>query len=406
VKIPRTHRPTFLLMAATLFAVGAGCGEPSGTSRTIPIGLLLSYSGDLAASGGNSERAVLMVIEAANQAGGIDGRAIEVVARNIPSDPRKADARAQALVDAGAVVVIGPDRSETLSQVQPILQERTVILPSFATFDYIQYKPDSWFVMGPGPLRFACELLSQAAANGFGKAIHIVSNDSYSSALSFVFSNIYYLPKFVLSSSATLETVRSLTRALEGFEAFVLAASPVAASSLIYALVAAGELGDPKRWYLAPTLHTPVFLQSIPRRAMLGAGGVSPGTVAGASAFRARFLTRWEEEPLDDAYSFYDAGAVAVLAIQRALRHEGDIRPGTGLARHLIAVTNPGGQPVGWDEIDRGLELLRQGHEVEYIGVNGSIHFDAAGQSKVAITKWWTIGEEGFVDVPRRTDCE
>jgi ABC-type branched-subunit amino acid transport system substrate-binding protein len=406
VRILRRHRLTLLLLAATVMSGGAACGDRPASERPIPIGLLLSYTGHLAASGSNSERAILMLLEAVNQPGGLDGRPIEVLARNIPSDPRRADARAQALVDGNAAVVIGPDRSETLSQVQPILQDRTVILPSFATFDYIQYKPDSWFVMGPGPLRFACELLGRAAADGLGRAIHIVSNDSYSSALSFVFSNTYGLPKFVLSSSATLETVESLTRALEGFDAYVLAASPVAASSLIYALAAAGALDDPKRWYLAPTLHTPAFLESIPRRAMLGAGGVSPGTVAGASAFRARFLARWNEEPLDDAYSFYDAGAVAVLSIQRALRNEGAIHTGTGLARHLIAVTNPGGQPVGWDEIDRGLELLRQGQEVEYFGVNGQIQFDAVGRTQTAITKWWTIGEEGFIDVPRSTGCQ
>ncbi len=38
----------------------------------------------------------------------------------------------------------------------------------------------------------------------------------------------------------------------------------------------------------------------------------------------------------------------------------------------MIAVTSSGGRPVGWDEIDRGLELLQAGQEVEYFGVSGS----------------------------------
>ena len=37
------------------------------------------------------------------------------------------------------------------------------------------------------------------------------------------------------------------------------------------------------------------------------------------------FRQRWNDEPMDDAYSFYDAAAFVVLAMQRALRLEGAI---------------------------------------------------------------------------------
>ena len=50
---------------------------------------MLSYTGYLAANSINSERALLMAIEAANAAGGIDQRRVEVLARDTRSDPRK-----------------------------------------------------------------------------------------------------------------------------------------------------------------------------------------------------------------------------------------------------------------------------------------------------------------------------
>jgi hypothetical protein len=138
---------------------------------------------------------------------------------------------------------------------------------------------------------------------------------------------------------------------------------------------------------------------------MVGARGVAPGTVAGSADFRAQFTARWQEPPRDEAYPFHDATVVAVLGLQRALREERAIPTGRGLSPHLVAVTQAGGSPVRWNEIGRGLELLRQGEEVEYFGLKGPLQFDAIGRTQVATTKWWSIEQNGFTDIPRDTDC-
>jgi hypothetical protein len=189
-------------------------------------------------------------------------------------------------------------------------------------------------------------------------------------------------------------------------DAYVLAAFPSSASSLVYALAAIGGLADPTRWYLSPNLHTPVFLQFIPQGALDGAHGVAPGTVAGAADFRALFIDRWQDEPLDDAFPFYDAGMVAALALERAVLREGAIPTGTGLSKHVVAVTATEGSPVEWDEFQRGVELLRHGHEVAYVGLSGLIEFDNTGKAPASNTKWWTIGPQGFTDVAENSDCK
>jgi hypothetical protein len=128
--------------------------------------------------------------------------------------------------------------------------------------------------------------------------------------------------------------------------------------------------------------------------------------VAGAADFRDHFAQRWQDSPLDDAYSFYDAGAIAVLALQRAMLHDGGIvPPGPGLIEHVVAVTHAGGIPVRWHELSRGLQLLASGQEIEYIGVTGVIEFDLSGQTSTASTSWWTIGAGGFEDVERMSHC-
>jgi len=188
-------------------------------------------------------------------------------------------------------------------------------------------------------------------------------------------------------------------------DAYVLLALPASASLLLYNLAAVGALKDPARWYLSPTLHTPALLETIPKGMLDGAHGVATGTTAGATEFVQRFTDRWQDRPLDDAYPFYDAAAIAIFALQRALAREGTIPEGTGLARHIIAVTQAGGTPVRWNELGRGLELLRQGNEVGYVGLTGTLEFDASWQTTAASTSWWTIGPDGFVPVPSNSNC-
>jgi branched-chain amino acid transport system substrate-binding protein len=395
------------LALALLTGAASGCEDPPSDDGAVRIGLLLSYTGSLASNSINSERAVVMAIEAANAAGRLEGRRFRVLARDTRSDPNKVEGPANELLDGGAAVLIGPDFSDFLTQLRPLLRERTVLLPSYATASDIEYKPASWFVMGPSISRVACELMGQARADGRHRAIQIVSTGSYNGSLSFVLTNTYSLPKTVLSSdqAANPTDLAQLQRAMLDSDAYLLAAPPETASSLFYALIALGALDDPSRWYLSPTLHNPAFLESIPKGILDGAHGVSTGTVAGAADFRVAFQARWQEAPLHDAYAFYDAAAIAALAIRRALRVEQAIPPGTGLSRHLVAVTKAGGVPVKWNELDRGFELLQSGEEIEYVGLTGQLQFDSVGKTQTTTTKWWTIGQEGFVDVPHGTSC-
>jgi ABC-type branched-subunit amino acid transport system substrate-binding protein len=189
-------------------------------------------------------------------------------------------------------------------------------------------------------------------------------------------------------------------------DAYVLAALPSSASSLIFALTAVGTIEHPSQWYLSPTLHTPALLANIPKGALDGAHGVAAGTAAGAQDFSTLFQERWHDQPLDDAYPFYDAGAVAVLALEHALARTQSIPRGSEIAPHVRAVTQTSGTPVAWNELARGIELLRAGQEIGYVGLSGPIDFDLTGQTPTANTNWWTIGPAGFANVANASGCK
>ena len=387
-----------------------GCEAPS-QDHPIPIGLLLSYTGTLAANSINSERALLMAIERANQAGGVDRRRLQVIARDTRSNPRKVVKAATDLLDANIAVLIGPDNTDSAQVVRSDREDlHTLILPSLATASDVGWKPPSWFVMGARLSQFACELVTQARAGGASNPLAVVSPSSYNSSLSFELLNSHGTPKYVVASESITSGagLQTLIQAMRAAPSYILAAAPADASRLIYALTAVGALGDPTRWYLSPTLHTPVFLEAIPRGVLNGARGVAPGTVAGAADFRAEFLARWQDTPLDDAYPFYDAGAIAVLAMQRALSRTGTLPSPLDreMAEHIIAVTGVGGESIKWNELDRGLQLLRDGQEIAYFGVTGQLQFDAAGLAQYPSTKWWTISPDGFTDLPNSSGCK
>jgi branched-chain amino acid transport system substrate-binding protein len=381
------------------------CGQAAPAADPIPVGLLLSFTGNLAASSVNSERALLMAVESANAAGGVGGRPLVLVSRDTRSDPGRVIPAAQQLLDAGAALFIGPDTVALAVQLKSALAEQLLILPSFATSNLNIYKPPTWFVMGATPARVACELMAQLRADGREQPLVIAEPTGHNSLLAFELMRSHGLATTVLPGDPASVGEAAIPVSALPADAYVLATVPAAASGLLYNLATIGAFRDPRQWYLAPTLHSPALLETIPRGMLQGARGVATGTIAGASDFSERFARRWQDAPLDDAYPFYDAGAVAALALQRALAREGAIPTGHGLSPHIVAVTRASGTPVRWDEIGRGLQLLREGQEVGYIGLTGALEFDASGQTAAASTSWWTVGPEGFRDIPSSSNC-
>jgi ABC-type branched-subunit amino acid transport system substrate-binding protein len=392
------------LLGVVVLVLG-GCGETEAPGNPIPIGLLLSYSGDLAANSINSERALLMALEAANQAGGVSGRQVSMVARDSRSDPRRVGAAAQELIDAGAAVFVGPDTPDLAVELKDRMRDRTLLMPSFTTSSNFA-KPNSWFVMGAPASRVACEIKRQLDADHRMTPLVVADPNGYSSLLAYLLSQTYGYPwVFLPADQASNETsVKPITDVPA--DAYVLAALPPSAASLLYTMAAVGALGEPDRWYLSPTLHTPALLETVPKGMLRGAHGVAAVPMgAPEQEFQTQFRAHWQDEPLDDAYAFYDAGAVVVLALQRALVEDGAIPTGTELAAHIVAVTAGGHQVIGWNHIDEGLALLQQGQDVSYSGLTGPLKFDLSGQTQLASTVWWRVGADGFETVARPGDC-
>jgi branched-chain amino acid transport system substrate-binding protein len=151
------------------------------------------------------------------------------------------------------------------------------------------------------------------------------------------------------------------------------------------------------RWYLSPTLDTPRFYEVVPFGALSGARVAKPGRTTQAEAFAELFRQRWRDEPLDEAYTFYDAATIAALALQAALVGTGALPTVSTLGQFVRPVAGPGGEPITWDSLDRGLALLREGQDIDYQGLSGPLDYDERGNPGEAVVQWWRLDDQGRV---------
>ena len=117
----------FRKLVLLLFAVAltvpmlSGCG--GGERGAIKIGLEGPMTGDYAYEGQGFEKAVSLLVDQTNEAGGILGRQVELVIEDDAGDPTQAALVAQRLVDADVDAVIGAYNSTATEPASEIYNE-------------------------------------------------------------------------------------------------------------------------------------------------------------------------------------------------------------------------------------------------------------------------------------------
>ena len=263
-----------------------------------------------------------MAVEAVNAAGGVGGRPLRVLARDTRSNPTKVAMPGPELVDAGAVMFIGPD---TTDLVDPADARFWAIAPSSCpapppprTSSGGRPPGSSW---GRARAGWPASWWPSCAPTGAKPAAAGEPDRPEHRPVLGPGPAPTGCPRWCCPTDqpTTIDSVRPHHPSLVGADAYVLAAFPTSASSLVYALAAHRRAARTRAaGTCRPPCTPPPSWTRFPRGLCDGARGVAPGTVTGAADFRARFAATLAGRPLDDAYPFYDAGAIAALALARA----------------------------------------------------------------------------------------
>lgn len=125
--------------------------------------------------------------------------------------------------------------------------------------------------------------------------------------------------------------------------------------------------------------------------------GTAPGSVEtpGREAFRQSYQERYEENPsLPFMDNLYDAVVVSGLAAYKAAQDGVELN-GVALRDRLRQVSNPPGEVVGPGPqgLQRAVELIDNGQDINYEGAAGSQDFDDNGDVITPIEIWQYQGE-------------
>jgi ABC-type branched-subunit amino acid transport system substrate-binding protein len=386
------------LLAQSLVCAGCASGGAANSDDVI-VGLLLPFTGASSANASNYERAVLYARDRINESGGIHGHQLRIVAYDTHSELTRSRAAVDALIEAGARVVLGPESSEIAAVIAPLLAAQKIVLLSplvGADSDSDVDCTQSWFRLAPSAHALGEALAKLMSAQGIQRAAVLSVTTGYDDA----FSDSTIDRFSTLQGEIVLEEelqpdapsyAASVTRAATAeVDAIVLAASPRAGALIVNEshTLDAGTA----RWFLSPLLKTETFTRNAHPKELEGAMGVAPRIFDHSDEFPRAFSERWQgDQPLEGAYFYYDAMGLLALALEISqLDAVGDTQY-DALQEAIIDAAEPDGEVVNWNEIGHGLSQLRAGRNVYYTGLTGPMLLDDCGKRMLGVTANWTV---------------
>ncbi len=148
------------------------------------------------------------------------------------------------------------------------------------------------------------------------------------------------------------------------------------------------SLGGTQNVILHNTLRSADVLKGIGERFLEKAVGIDNGQASGAGvdAFNADFQAAYGRPAVGPGlHTMYDAAAITLLAMQAAPRLDGE-----SIRDALRAVQDPQGEIVGpgVEGLKKGLEALKAGRKIRYVGATGSFRFDRNGDVTGPMLVW------------------
>ncbi|MBD1842993.1 ABC transporter substrate-binding protein [Cyanobacteria bacterium FACHB-63] len=387
-------------------ALPTGSGAPAGGLK---IGSLLPSTGDLASVGQQMVNAVPLLVDTVNQCGGVNGQPVTLVSVDDQTDPAAGAEGMTRLAEREKVAgVVGSFASSVSTAAIPIAVRNKVVLisPGSTSPVFTQQAKEGkyqgyWARTAPPDTYQAQALAKLASERNLKTAGTIVINNDYGVGFEreFVKSFEALGGKVTNKSRPTRYDPKATTVETEAAAAF--AGNPQAVMAVMYAdtgsLIAKSAYEQGKSQNMQFLFTDGVYSQDFVDKVGKGQNNRSIvagalGTVPGASgAGLAAFTKLWEEKQKRPLVAYaphaWDAAAILALAAQAAKSNTGE-----AMKDKLREVTNAPGEVV--TDVCKGLELLRQGKDINYQGASGDVDIDAAGDV-IGSYDVWTVEPDG-----------
>lgn len=386
-----------ILLAVVSMLVVGGCAPKQVEVPPLKIGQLNSFTGDLSDFGGAHRNASALAADHINQAGGVLGTVVTIVARDTATNPVQGVDSARALVEIEKVVaIVGALASgvtipvaESVTVPNNILQisgaSTSPGITVLADNDFLFRTTVSDAVQGVIMGRLAREL-------GYSSASALYINNAYGQGLAEQFGDTFEAEGGTVLELVPHEGVQptyasELSRATAG-NPDVLAAISYPESAEVY-LREAIEGGYIDTFLFCDGTKSPDMNEAVGVAHLEGSYGTAPGApITDArrvfdAAYEASFAT---VPPLPFMAETYDAVVLIALAAEKA----GTTTDSAAIRDALRDIAKPPGEVVGpgVDSIKRALYLIQRGKDINYEGAAGSHDFDENGDVISTIEIW------------------
>ena len=381
--------------------------EPAPSDPELTLAFLADYSGAIAEFGPAIELGVRLAVQHVNAAGGVLGSPVRLVTGDTQLNDAAAIEEARRLIEIeGADAVVGPLASGvTLAVSEAVTSPSRIptISPS-ATSPQLSIADDDGYLFR-STISDAAQgvvLADLVGDEGFDNVGVIYINNAYGQGLADTFAANY-------TETATLV-------AIEDGQTSYLAELQQAAAEGASGLVAVAY-PQQAEVFLREAIENDIFTQFVfvdgtksqelidaigaeyldRMRGTAPVGGPdTPGIVAWNDAYEAEY---GELPTIPFVREAYDAAAALMLAVEAAGTTDGRIIRNT-----LPRIASPGGDVVipGADGIARGLELVRDGRDVNYEGAATSLDWNRDGDVTSGWVGIWEFRDGGIIEVDQQ----
>ena len=366
--------------------------EPSG--EPIKIGTLIDATGDLSAFGPPIVLATDLAALLINEAGGIDGRPIEMIHRDSGTSPQIATDAASALVNIDGVEAIVGSLSSgvTLAVAESVtIPNGAVLVSPASTSPAISNLDDNDTVFRTTVSDALQGIIAGQLAKqlGYNNVATLYINNAYGEGLTNVFKETFESLGGSVSAAVPIEggqaSYSSELRQASDNGAEVLMALSYPETAGVYLREAIEGQYFNEFMFVDGTKNQDMFdeLGADNFNGNFGTAPGAPGTPT-QEAFKDLYSSKLNGDPSNIFISeAFDAAVILALAIAEAGSEDGD-----DIKAAMRSVANAPGEKVGPGDLARALELIGQGQDIDYVGAAGDQDFDANGDVQNTIEVW------------------
>ncbi|MCK8484208.1 ABC transporter substrate-binding protein [Aliiroseovarius sp. S2029] len=374
-----------ILSTTAFLSLLSGIALADGHGNTVKIGVLMGFTGPVESLTPDMAASAELAFDEVNASGLFLGdRRIEPIRGDSTcADAAAATAAAERLVGDGVAAIVGAACSGATGAIvsNVAVPNGVLTLSPSATSPGLSDIDDRglFFRTAPSDARQGEVLAELTKARGIDRVAVTYTNNDYGQGLVDSFTRAFK----ALGGTVTVSVAHEDGKADYTAEVSTLSASD-ASDLLVIGYVDQGgrqiiqtalDLGAFDRFILPDGMIGDALLAALGSQ-LEGSFGSVPGSDGDASAAFDALAT---EAGITGIGPFrgesYDAAALIALAMQSAGSSERD-----AIAGHVSRVANAPGTPIGVGELAKGLRILSEGGDIDYVGVS-NVELDEGGNA-------------------------